>query len=51
MSTTPTDIESRIQKLEAKAKAEEGKIWTFLKTHWAHFVSWAGIAYTILKHL
>lgn len=37
--------------LGSQIKAEESKVWTFLKTNWAHFVTWAGIAYSLLKHL
>jgi hypothetical protein len=51
MSTPATDIENRIKALEAKASAEESKIATWLKTNWAHFVTWLGVAMAFVKHL
>jgi hypothetical protein len=45
MSTpNPVTTESRIAALEAKLKAEEVTIATWLKANWAHFVTWAAIA-------
>ena len=35
----------------AKVEAEGSKLWAWIKSNWGHFVTWAGVAYTILKHL
>jgi len=43
----PTTITS----LEARVKALETNTVSWFKTNWAHLVTWAGIAYGVLKHL
>jgi hypothetical protein len=49
--STITQIESAIASALAKTKAEESKIVIWLKANWGHFISWAGIAYSIFKHV
>jgi hypothetical protein len=45
-------IRERLAVLEASAKTDEGKIVTWVKTNWAHFVTWAALAAPIvIKHL
>lgn len=48
---SPLTIEQRLQALEAKAKTDVTGAEAWLKANWAHFVTWAGIAYTIVKHV
>lgn len=46
-----TDVEARLKALEAQVSAKEHKFVTFVKNNWAHFVTWAGIAYPLLKNV
>lgn len=48
--SVPT-TEMKVASLEARVKALESNAMSWLKTNWAHFVTWAGVAYTALKHL
>jgi len=43
------DIHARLTALETAAKTDTNKVETFIKTNWAHFVSWSGIAVTLAK--
>ena len=45
------DLQARIKALETKAQAGESKVMGWLKSNWAHFVTWTGIVYSMLKHL
>jgi hypothetical protein len=51
LPTIAADIEARLKVLEAKAEAEETKISTWIKTNWAHFVTWAALAYPLIKKM
>jgi hypothetical protein len=50
-ASVATSVESRVAALEAKAKSDVSKVAAFLKANWAHFVTWAGVAYSLYKHL
>lgn len=43
------DLHARVTALEATVKTDASKVATFVKTNWAHFVSWSGIALTAAK--
>jgi hypothetical protein len=47
--STPT--ESRLAALEAKLKADESSLATWIKANWPHFVTWLAGAWLIVKHL
>jgi len=52
MSSTASDLEARVKALEAKVDAEVKGAWAWVKTNWAHFVTWVGVAYSLAsKHL
>ena len=52
VSAVESKLDSILASLEAKAKAEESKIATWLKDKWPHFVTWAAVAAPyILKYL
>ena len=36
---------------EAKAKAAEKAVSTWVKANWPHFVTWLGVAYTVMRKL
>jgi hypothetical protein len=40
-----------VSNIKADIKAEESKLWAWLKANWAHFVTWVGLAYNVYKHL
>jgi hypothetical protein len=40
-----------VKSLETQAVADLKKGESWLKTNWAHFVTWVGVAYSIYKHL
>lgn len=44
-------IKAHLAALEAKAAADEKAVSTWIKNQWPHFVTWAGSAWIILKHL
>jgi hypothetical protein len=48
MSTPATDVETRLKALETSA--ESSKLWVWLKANLGHYVTWTGLAYTIVKH-
>lgn len=34
---------------DANVKHDASDVWAWVKTNWAHFVSWAGVGLTALK--
>ncbi len=40
-----------IVSIEARVKALETNVQGWFSRNWAHIVTWAGIAYGVLKHL
>ena len=51
LSTVVTWIESRVSSLEAVAKADVSSAETWIKANWPHFITWAGTAWLIVKHV
>lgn len=48
--STPSS-QTTIQTLESRVKYLETKTESWLKNNWAHFVTWLGLAYGIVKHV
>jgi hypothetical protein len=42
-------LDSLIASAEAKAKADETALKTWIGKNWPHFLTWLGVAYPILK--
>lgn len=57
VQTIGQTVDARLATLEAAAKSDYAKAKAWLAANWAHFVTWAGIAYSsgavsaILKHV
>lgn len=55
--TVGQDLDARLATLEAAAKSDYAAAKAWLAANWAHFVTWAGIAYSsgalsaIFKHV
>lgn len=53
--TASLSLEQRIQALELKVKTavetdvSKGEAW--LKANWPHFITWLGVAWTVVRHV
>jgi hypothetical protein len=47
--STATQIEAAVTRALSSAKAEESKIWTWIKANWHHVVGYASIVAAIKK--
>jgi hypothetical protein len=51
LSTLTSSLDARVKALEADAAGEASKVWTWIKTNWGHFVTWALVAMPLVKKL
>jgi hypothetical protein len=51
MADVVVDVEARLKALEVQVAAKESRFVAFVKANWAHFVTWVGVAYPLVKHL
>jgi hypothetical protein len=50
-STPPVTLETRVKALEAKVGLDATDAWSWVKTHWAHFITWILVAIPWLAKL